>query len=50
MPKGTSPDKAMSLGTKIEFVPLAIVELHLFEGVSQIVSQSVRWSVSRKFR
>jgi len=42
MPKGTSPDEAMSNCTKIESVPLAIVDLHLSEGVSQ--------SVSRKFR
>jgi len=39
MPKGTSPDEATSSCTKVESVPLAIVELHLSEGVSQIVSQ-----------
>ena len=45
MPKGTSPDKATSSCAKIESVPLAIVKLHLSEGVSQSDSQSVENSV-----
>jgi len=45
MPKGTCPNEAMPSCTKIESVPLAIVDLHLSEGVSQSDSQSVKNSV-----
>ena len=43
--KGTSRDKAMSNSEKIKPVALAVIELHLSEGISQSVTQSV----SRKF-
>ena len=41
MPKGTSQAKAMSNSEKIKPKALAIVELHLPEGISQFISQSV---------
>ena len=50
MPKGTSPDETASSCTKIESIPLAIVELHLSEDVSQSDSQSVKNSVNKLFK
>ena len=45
MPKGTSQAKAMSNGKKIKPLALAVIELHLSEGISQSVSQSVENSI-----
>ena len=45
MPKGTSRAKVTSSNEKIKLVALAVIELHLSEGISQSVGQSV----SRKF-
>ena len=39
MPKGTSWAKAMSNGEKIKLVALAVIELCLSEGISQLLSQ-----------
>ena len=50
MLKGTSPDEAMSSYTKIESMLLAIVDLHLSEGVSQSDSQSLENSVRKLFK
>ena len=41
MPKGTSRAEAMSNSEKIKHVALAIIELHLSEGISQLHTQSV---------
>ena len=45
MPKGTSRAEAMSNSEKIKPVALAVIELHLSEGISQSVSQSVENSI-----
>jgi len=45
MPKGTSRAEAISNSEKIKPVVLAVIELHLSEGISQSVSQSVSLSV-----
>ena len=45
MRKGTSWAEATSNGEKIKPVALAVIELRLSEGVSQLLTQSV----SRKF-
>ena len=50
MPKGTCRAEAMPNSKKIKPVALAIIELRLSEGISQLLSQSVSYSVSRKFR
>ena len=49
MPKGTSRAEVMSNSEKINPIALAVIELHLSESISQILSQSVIQSVSRKF-
>ena len=41
MPKGTCRAEAMSNSEKIKSVALAIIELHLSEGISQLLTQSV---------
>ena len=43
--KGTSPDKAMLNSEEIKPIALAVIKLHLSEGVSQSDSQSVEKSV-----
>ena len=49
MPKGTCWAKAMSNSEKIKPVALAVIELHLSEGISQLLSQSVAKSVESNF-
>ena len=49
MPKGTCRAEAMSNSEKIKPVALAVTELHLSEGISQLLSQLLSQSVSRKF-
>jgi len=39
MPKSTSRDKATLNSKKIKSIALAIIELHLSEGIRQLVSQ-----------
>ena len=39
MPKGTCLAEATSNSEKIKLVALAVIELHLSEGISQAVSQ-----------
>ena len=46
MPKGTFRAEATLNSVKIKPVALAVIELHLSEGINQ----SVTYSVSRKFR
>ena len=46
MPKGTSQEEATSNSEKIKPIALAVIESGLSEGISQ----SVTYSVSRKFR
>ena len=46
MPKGTCLAEAASNSETIKPVTLAIIELHLSEGISQPVTQSVSQSVS----
>ena len=48
MPKGTSWAKVTLNSEKIKPIVLAVIELHLTEGISQSVRQSQ--SVYRKFR
>ena len=48
MPKGTSRAEVTSNSEKIKSVALAVVKLHLTEGISQAVSQPGS-QVSRKF-
>ena len=45
MPKGTSRAEATSNSEKIKPVALAVIELRLSEGISQLVSQSVENSI-----
>ena len=45
MPKGISQAEAMSNSEKIKPVALAVIKLHLSEGISQSVTQSVENSV-----
>ena len=45
MPKGTYRAEAMTNSEKIKPVALVVIELHLYEGVSYSVSQSVENSV-----
>ena len=45
MPKGTSRAEAMSNSEKIKPVALAVIELRLSEGISQLLTQSVENSV-----
>ena len=44
--KSTCRAEAMSNSEKIKPIALAVIELRLFEGISQLLSQSV----SRRFR
>jgi len=39
--KGTSPDKAMLNNEEIKAIATAVIELHLSEGISKKVSQSI---------
>ena len=41
MPKGTSWAEVTLNSEKIKLIVLAVVELHLCEGISQLLSQSV---------
>ena len=41
MPKGTSLDEAMSNSEKIKPVAVAVIELHLSEGISKLLTYSV---------
>ena len=50
MPKSTSRVEAMLNSEKIKPVALAIIELRLSEGIGQLVSQLLSYSVSKKFR
>ena len=45
MPKGTSQDEATSNSEKINLIALAVIELHLPEGIKQ----AGRQLVNRKF-
>ena len=45
MPKGTCQAEATSNSEKIKPVALAVIELHLSEGINQSVTQSVENSV-----
>ena len=45
MPKGTSWVEATSNSEKTKPIALAVIELRLFEGISQLLSQSVDDSV-----
>ena len=45
MPKGTRRAEATSNSEKIKPVALAVIELHLSEGITQSVTQSVENSV-----
>ena len=45
MPEGTCWAEAMSNSEKIKPVALAVIELHLSEGISQLLSQSVENSI-----
>jgi len=47
MAKDTSQGEVMSNSVKLKLVALAVVELHLLEGISQVVSQLGRQSVSK---
>ena len=47
MPKGMCPAGVTLNSEKTKPVALAVIELHLSEGISQSVSQSVRQSVSQ---
>ena len=47
MPKGTCPTEATSNSEKIKTVALAVIKLRLSEGISQLLSQSVSYSVSQ---
>ena len=46
MPKGTSQDEAMSNSEKIKSVAVAVIELRLSEGISQLLTQSVENSIA----
>ena len=48
MPKGTSWAEVTSNSEKIKSIALAVIKLHLSEGISQAVSQSGS-QVSQKF-
>ena len=50
MPKGTSRAEAMSNSEKIKLVALAVIELCLSEGISQLLSQSVTQSVENSVK
>ena len=45
MPKGTCRSEVMSNSEKINPIALAVIELRLFEGISQLLSQSVENSI-----
>ena len=45
MPKGTSRAEATSNNEKIKPVALAVIELRLFDSISQLLSQSVETSI-----
>ena len=45
MPKGMFPAEAMLNKDKIKPVALAIIELHLSEGINQLLSRSVSQSL-----
>ena len=47
MTKGTCPAEATSDSEKIKPVALAIIELRLSEGISQLLSQSFSYLVSQ---
>ena len=49
MPKGASQAEATLNSEEIKLVALAIIQLHLSEGIIYAVSQLVRQLVSRKF-
>ena len=49
MPKGTSRAEATSNSEKIKPVALAVIELCLSEGISQLLSQSVENSIKYMF-
>ena len=49
MPKGTCRAESMSNSEKIKPVALAVIELHLSEGISQLLTYLLTYSVSRKF-
>ena len=49
MPKGTSQAEVMLNSEKIKPVALAVIELRLSEGISQLLSQSVENSVELIF-
>ena len=49
IPKGTSRAEATSDSEKIKPVALAIIELCLPEGISQLLTYLLSQSVSRKF-
>ena len=50
MPKDISRAKAMSNSEKIKPVALAIIELWLSEGISQLLSRSVTQSVENSIK
>ena len=47
MTKGISPAEVTSNSEKIKPVALAVIELHLFEGISQSVTQIVSQLLSQ---
>ena len=47
MPKGTSRAKATSNSEKIKPVALAVIKLHLSEGICQLLSQLLSQSVTQ---
>ena len=49
MPKGTSRAEAKSNSEKIKPVALVIIELRLFEGISQLLTQSVNRNSVKQF-
>ena len=50
MPQGTSWSEAMSNSEKIMPVALAVIELHLSEGISQSVTQLLSQSVENSIK
>ena len=50
MPKGTTQAETTSNSEKIKLVALAVIELCLSEGISQLVSQSVSQSLENSVK
>jgi len=47
--KGTSWDGGMLINKEIKAIAIAIIDLHLLEGISKSVSRSIGKSIHRNF-